>query len=172
MCNRLDWMQREYLLGPDDVVLQKTPASFDVSVWEFFWPLITGARLVLARAGGHKDSAYLRDLIVSEGVTTTHFVPSMLAVFLSETGVDSCTSLRRVICSGPAPTVVRSNEHELVEPGTPMERMVAEVWTEVLGVERLGIDDDSSTSADTRCWPPRWWPSCASDSTATAARSA
>jgi amino acid adenylation domain-containing protein len=101
--NRLDWMQAAYRLGPDDVVLQKTPASFDVSVWEFFWPLLAGARLVLARPGGHRDPAYLRDLIVRERVTTAHFVPSMLAVFLAEEGEDGaerCGSLRRVICSG------------------------------------------------------------------------
>ncbi|MDW5322248.1 non-ribosomal peptide synthetase [Plantactinospora sp. KLBMP9567] len=99
--NRLDWMQRAYRLGADDVVLQKTPAGFDVSVWEFFWPLATGARLVLARPGGQKDAAYLRDLIVAESVTTTHFVPSMLSVFLAE-DLGACQSLRRVICSGEA----------------------------------------------------------------------
>ncbi|WP_307845391.1 non-ribosomal peptide synthetase [Planomonospora sp. ID67723] len=104
--NRLDWMQRAHRLsGGDvgdvgDVVLQKTPAGFDVSVWEFFWPLITGARLLLARPGGHRDAAYLRDLIVERGVTTMHFVPSMLAAFLSEEGIERCTSLRRVVCSG------------------------------------------------------------------------
>ena len=98
--NRLDWMQRTYRLGADDVVLQKTPASFDVSVWEFFWPLIAGARLVLAKPGGHKDAEYLRDLVRTEGVTTLHFVPSMLAVFLGTDGVAGCASLRRVICSG------------------------------------------------------------------------
>ncbi|WP_323747404.1 non-ribosomal peptide synthetase/MFS transporter [Catenulispora rubra] len=98
--NRLDWMQRAFPLGPDDVVLQKTPAGFDVSVWEFFWPLITGARLVLAKPGGHKDAGYLRDLIVGAGVTTAHFVPSMLGVFLGQDGVQDCTSLRRVVCSG------------------------------------------------------------------------
>ncbi|WP_329427994.1 amino acid adenylation domain-containing protein [Streptosporangium sp. NBC_01495] len=98
--NRLDWMQRRYGLTPDDVVLQKTPAGFDVSVWEFFWPLMTGARMVLAEPGGHRDPAYLRDLVASEGVTTTHFVPSMLGIFLSEDGVRDLTSLRRVICSG------------------------------------------------------------------------
>jgi amino acid adenylation domain-containing protein len=98
--NRLSWMQRRYALSPDDAVLQKTPASFDVSVWEFFWPLQTGARLVLAEPGGHKDAAYLRDLIVAERITTAHFVPSMLTVFLGEEGVEAATSLRRVICSG------------------------------------------------------------------------
>ncbi|MER7892982.1 amino acid adenylation domain-containing protein [Micromonospora sp. NPDC094482] len=98
--NRLDWMQKTYRLGPDDAVLQKTPASFDVSVWEFFWPLRVGARLVLAKPGGHKDAGYLRDLLVAEAVTTTHFVPSMLTVFLAEDGVETATALRRVICSG------------------------------------------------------------------------
>ncbi|MFD0787212.1 AMP-binding protein, partial [Micromonospora azadirachtae] len=98
--NRLDWMQRTYRIGPDDAVLQKTPASFDVSVWEFFWPLREGARLVLAKPGGHKDAGYLRDLLVAEAVTTTHFVPSMLTVFLAEEGVEAATALRRVICSG------------------------------------------------------------------------
>ncbi|MFI5836678.1 amino acid adenylation domain-containing protein [Micromonospora sp. NPDC051300] len=98
--NRLLWMQRRYRLDATDAVLQKTPAGFDVSVWEFFWPLLTGARLVLARPGGHKDAAYLRDLIVAEGVTTTHFVPSMLAMFLAEDEIERCATLRRVICSG------------------------------------------------------------------------
>ncbi|MDO3704414.1 amino acid adenylation domain-containing protein [Micromonospora sp. C28SCA-DRY-2] len=98
--NRLDWMQKTYRLGADDAVLQKTPASFDVSVWEFFWPLREGARLVVAKPGGHKDAGYLRDLLVAERVTTAHFVPSMLTVFLAEDGVEAATALRRVICSG------------------------------------------------------------------------
>ncbi|MDQ7802937.1 amino acid adenylation domain-containing protein [Amycolatopsis sp. A133] len=98
--NRLDWMQRAYGLDGSDAVLQKTPASFDVSVWEFFWPLITGARLVLAEPGGHKDAAYLRELLVDEGITTAHFVPSMLTLFLAEAGLEAVTALRRVVCSG------------------------------------------------------------------------
>ncbi|GAA3826866.1 hypothetical protein GCM10022226_54620 [Sphaerisporangium flaviroseum] len=98
--NRLDWMQKRFELGQGDTVLQKTPASFDVSVWEFFWPLLAGARLVLAKPGGHKDAAYLSGLIRAEGVTTLHFVPSMLAVFLADETAGACTSLRRIICSG------------------------------------------------------------------------
>ncbi|MQY10735.1 D-alanine--poly(phosphoribitol) ligase subunit 1 [Streptomyces sp. RB5] len=98
--NRLDWMQRAYPLGEDDAVLQKTPTGFDVSVWELFWPLREGATLVMARPGGHRDGAYLRDAIRRHAITTTHFVPSMLAVFLAEDGVGECASLRRVICSG------------------------------------------------------------------------
>ena len=100
--NRLSWMQDAYRLTTADRVLQKTPFSFDVSVWEFFWPLMTGARLVLARPGGHRDSAYLVELIKQEQITTLHFVPAMLQVFLAERDVETCTSLRRVICSGEA----------------------------------------------------------------------
>ncbi|RKE21815.1 non-ribosomal peptide synthetase/MFS transporter [Streptomyces sp. TLI_171] len=98
--NRLDWMQRSYPLGPADAVLQKTPAAFDVSVWELFWPLREGARLVMARPGGHRDGGYLRDAIRRHAVTTVHFVPSMLAVFLAEDGVEQCTDLRTLVCSG------------------------------------------------------------------------
>ncbi|WP_164003053.1 non-ribosomal peptide synthetase, partial [Pyxidicoccus caerfyrddinensis] len=100
--NRLLWMQQEYGLSAADTVLQKTPFSFDVSVWEFFWPLMTGARLVLARPGGHQEPAYLARLIAEERVTTVHFVPSMLQVFLEEPGLERCTTLKRVVCSGEA----------------------------------------------------------------------
>ncbi|MEU8379033.1 amino acid adenylation domain-containing protein [Streptosporangium sp. NPDC048865] len=100
--NRLLWMQDAYRLTAEDRVLQKTPSSFDVSVWEFFWPLITGAALVVARPEGHRDPAYLAALIRRERVTTLHFVPSMLAVFLEEPSVAGCDSLRRVLCSGEA----------------------------------------------------------------------
>ncbi|MDQ7806472.1 amino acid adenylation domain-containing protein [Amycolatopsis sp. A133] len=100
--NRLLWMQDEYGLTDGDRVLQKTPSSFDVSVWEFLWPLLTGATEVLARPDGHKDPAYLARLIRDRGITTVHFVPSMLQVFLQEPAAGECTSLRRVLCSGEA----------------------------------------------------------------------
>jgi amino acid adenylation domain-containing protein/FkbM family methyltransferase len=100
--NRLLWMQAEYGLDASDRVLQKTPYGFDVSVWEFFWPLITGATLVVARPEGHKDPDYLVDVIRRETVTTVHFVPSMLREFLRHPDAGSCTSLRRVVCSGEA----------------------------------------------------------------------
>ncbi len=102
ICNRLLWMQEAYRLTMDDRVLQKTPFSFDVSVWEFFWPLLSGARLVVARPEGHSDSAYLVRLIAAQGVTTLHFVPSMLHAFLEERDLKRCASLTRVICSGEA----------------------------------------------------------------------
>ncbi|ALN59020.1 linear gramicidin synthetase subunit C [Lysobacter enzymogenes] len=100
--NRLEWMQREYGLQADDAVLQKTPSSFDVSVWELFWPLIRGARLVLARPGGHREPRYLAELIERERITTVHFVASMLDVFVSEASAAQCASLRRIVCGGEA----------------------------------------------------------------------
>ena len=102
ICNRLRWMQEAYGLSADDRVLQKTPFGFDVSVWEFFWPLITGARLVLARPEGHRDPAYLARLVNEESVTTLHFVPSMLEVFVESGAISECRGLRRVISSGEA----------------------------------------------------------------------
>ena len=100
--NRLSWMQRAYHLTAEDAVLQKTPFSFDVSVWEFFWPLITGARLVLAAPGAHHNPAQLVELIKAQGITTLHFVPSMLQAFIEHPGVEVCQGIRRLICSGEA----------------------------------------------------------------------
>ncbi|MFJ6462467.1 amino acid adenylation domain-containing protein [Streptomyces sp. NPDC091387] len=111
--NRLAWMQGEYGLGADDRVLQKTPAAFDVSVWEFFWPLVEGATVVLARPGGHRDPGYLAGLIRARRITMLHFVPSMLAAFTQalESATDHpdwAASLRRVFCSGEALTAAQA----------------------------------------------------------------
>ena len=104
--NRLLWMQNHYPLGKDDVVLQKTPCSFDVSVWEFFWPLLVGARLVMAPPQAHRDPQALQALFARWRVTTTHFVPSMLAAFVASLttpeAVACCAPLRHVFCSGEA----------------------------------------------------------------------
>ncbi|WP_435635616.1 amino acid adenylation domain-containing protein [Pseudomonas solani] len=102
LTNRLCWMQQAYGLNGDDTVLQKTPFSFDVSVWEFFWPLMTGARLVVAAPGDHRDPAKLVALIEQENITTLHFVPSMLQAFLLDPQVERCSSLKRIVCSGEA----------------------------------------------------------------------
>ncbi|MGD0907207.1 MAG: amino acid adenylation domain-containing protein [Candidatus Acidiferrales bacterium] len=102
ICNRLLWGQDRYGLTETDKVLQKTPFSFDISVWEFFWPLMVGARLVVAKPGGHRDPTYLVNLIREQGISVVHFVPSMLRAFLEEPGAASCQSLRHVICSGEA----------------------------------------------------------------------
>jgi len=100
--NRLQWMQGAYGLTTDDRILQKTPYNFDVSVWEFFWTLSYGAALIMAKPGGHKDSAWLVKAINQERVTTIHFVPTMLNVFLEDPGIRTIRSLKRVICSGEA----------------------------------------------------------------------
>ncbi len=101
--NRLLWMQEAYGLGADDRVLQKTPIGFDVSVWELFWPLIAGARLVMAPPGAHQDAAWLARIIRESEITTLHFVPSMLQLFLEGRDVAAAgRSLRRVIASGEA----------------------------------------------------------------------
>ena len=105
--NRLLWMQEAYGLGPSDRVLQKTPFSFDVSVWEFFWPLMTGATLVVAPPGAHQDPAAIATLIERYGITTIHFVPSMLQAFLDVLSPERCGTLRRVICSGEALTAAQ-----------------------------------------------------------------
>jgi len=106
--NRLRWMQHEYSLHSSDVVLQKTPCSFDVSVWEFFWPLIVGARLFMAPPESHRDPEALLNIIRDQAITTLHFVPSMLAAFVASAAMDRKTrvpmfaSVRRVFCSGEA----------------------------------------------------------------------
>jgi amino acid adenylation domain-containing protein len=102
LVNRLLWAQEVYSLGPEDAVLQKAPLAFDFSVWECFAPLIAGARLVLARPGGHRDSAYLARVIAERGVTLAHFVPSMLRVWLEEPGIEGLSSLRQVFSGGEA----------------------------------------------------------------------
>ncbi|QPQ89142.1 amino acid adenylation domain-containing protein (plasmid) [Burkholderia gladioli] len=98
--NRLTWMQTNYAIDETDVILQKTPFGFDVSVWEIFWPLLNGSALALADPEAHKDSSRLIELIVKNSVSTAHFVPAMLSAFLSADAVEQCVSLRRIICSG------------------------------------------------------------------------
>jgi amino acid adenylation domain-containing protein/non-ribosomal peptide synthase protein (TIGR01720 family) len=98
--NRLVWMKDALELTDQDRFLQKSPYGFDASIWEIFWPLFSGARLVVARPGGHKDSDYLIDLIVDKKITAMHFVPSMLQVFLMNKRVERCRSLKRIFCGG------------------------------------------------------------------------
>ena len=121
--NRLLWMQEAYRLTPGDTVLQKTPFSFDVSVWELFWPLLAGARLAFARPGEHRDPAALAGRIAAEGATVIHFVPSLLQVFLEEPEIGRCRTLRRVVASGEAltPELVRRFHERL--PGVSLENL-------------------------------------------------
>lgn len=100
ICNRLSWMQSSHALTQHDRVLQKTPLSFDASIWELFAPLISGATLIVARPGGHQDAGYLADIVAREQVTILQLVPTMLQVFLEEPALKSCRSLRRLFCGG------------------------------------------------------------------------
>jgi natural product biosynthesis luciferase-like monooxygenase protein/amino acid adenylation domain-containing protein/non-ribosomal peptide synthase protein (TIGR01720 family)/FkbM family methyltransferase len=102
IANRLLWMQREFPLGATDRVLQKTPFSFDASIWELFVPLLAGARLVMARPGGHQEPSYLVDAVIEHGVTTLQLVPSLLRPFLDERRAVECRSLTRLYCGGEA----------------------------------------------------------------------
>jgi len=136
--NRLFWMQDEYGLTPQDSVLQKTTFSFDVSVWEFFWPLLVGARLVVARPGGHRDSGYLVRTINEQNITTIHFVPSMLQLFLEDREVGSCKCLKRVICSGEA---------------LPYE--LQERFFRSLGCELHNLYGPTEAAVDVTYWPCR-----------------
>jgi amino acid adenylation domain-containing protein len=136
--NRLIWMQNAYGLGTDDRVLQKTPFSFDVSVWEFFWPLMVGALLVEARPGGHKDPSYLIKVIERERITTLHFVPSMLQAFVRSDGLDKCGSLKRVICSGEA-----------------LSRELEKEFHRRVGKELHNLYGPTEAAIDVSCWECR-----------------
>ncbi|NYI08246.1 non-ribosomal peptide synthetase [Allostreptomyces psammosilenae] len=142
--NRLRWMQHRYRIGAGDRVLQKTPSSFDVSVWEFFWPLMEGATLVVARPGGHRDPAYLSELIRRESVTTCHFVPSMLQVFLAEPTAGECAGvLRRVMCSGEALGAQTVRDFARVLPGVELHNLYGptEASVDVSSWQCLPVDE-------------------------------
>ncbi|MGO4295022.1 amino acid adenylation domain-containing protein, partial [Chitinophaga sp. RAB17] len=116
--NRLLWGQDYFGLDASDVVLQKTTFCFDISVWELFWPLLTGARLVFAQPGGEKDGEYIRRTVERYGVTTIHFVPTMLQIFTEGLTAGACPGLRRVLCSGEALQAghIRSYQDKLTAP--------------------------------------------------------
>ena len=107
--NRLLWMQETFKINNSDTLVQKTPFSFDVSVWEFFWAFMCGARLVVAKPEGHKDVDYLLNLIRKEKITIIHFVPSMLRLFLERANSELCSSLKSVVLSGEALTIDLQN---------------------------------------------------------------
>jgi amino acid adenylation domain-containing protein len=103
ICNHMLWMQADFPLTETDKVLQKTPFSFDASVWEFYAPLLVGAQLVIARPGGHQDSDYLIQVIVEQQITTLQIVPTLLQMLL-ESDIENCKSLKNVFCGGEALT--------------------------------------------------------------------
>jgi amino acid adenylation domain-containing protein/non-ribosomal peptide synthase protein (TIGR01720 family) len=120
LLNRLCWAQDYFKLTSKDKVLQKTTYSFDVSVWELLWPLISGAQLVFAKPGGHKDNVYLKEIIEKEQITMLHFVPSMLEVFLSDLPEEACPSLKQVLCSGEA---LKPSQVELFGQKLPQSKL-------------------------------------------------
>ncbi|WP_330333165.1 amino acid adenylation domain-containing protein [Streptomyces sp. NBC_00536] len=135
--NRLAWMQERFGIDDADRVLQKTPFGFDVSVWEFFWPLSVGAGLAVARPEGHKDPEYLVGLIREQRVSVAHFVPSMLEAFLAEpSAADAAEVLRYVVCSGEA-----------------LSASVRDRFFEVLaGVELHNLYGPTEASVDVTAW--------------------
>ncbi|HZN09361.1 MAG TPA: amino acid adenylation domain-containing protein, partial [Pyrinomonadaceae bacterium] len=102
LCNHMYWMRDAFAFDRADVFLQKTPIGFDASVWEFYMPLMVGAKLVIARPGGHQDSSYLVRTIVEHGVTVIQVVPALLRMLAAEAGFSSCKSLKFVFCGGEA----------------------------------------------------------------------
>lgn len=150
--NRLKWMQDHYPLGANDVVAQKTPCSFDVSVWEFWWPFIAGAKLVMAEPDAHRDPQAMQSFFAHYGVTTTHFVPSMLAAFvasLTPENVDCCKTLKQVFCSGEAlPTALCREWEQLTHVPLhnlygPTEAAVDVSWYPAFGPELAAVEDNS-----------------------------
>ncbi|WP_170275689.1 non-ribosomal peptide synthetase [Paraburkholderia megapolitana] len=121
--NRLHWARSEYTVGPQDRVLQKTSLSFDVSVWEVFLPLLSGAQLVLARPHGHKDSQYLAGLIQARGISIAHFVPSMLQLFLAQVRVGRDFPLRCLLASGEALSSTLQLRTAEVLPGVELHNL-------------------------------------------------
>ncbi len=110
LSNRIIWMKEKLKTNQREIFIQKTPYTFDVSVWEFFLPLTIGAKLVIAKPEGHKDPFYLKEIITEKNVTIIHFVPSMLKVFLETPDIEKCKSLRNVVCSGEALSVNLQNK--------------------------------------------------------------
>ena len=154
--NRLLWMQEAYKLDQSDTVLQKTPYSFDVSLWELFWPLQVGARLAIATPGGHRDTKYMIKTIVEQQVTTLHFVPSMLQLFVEDTNLSKCTSVRRVICSGEAlPRDLQDRLFSVIKPELhnlygPTEAAVDVTWWACDAESELNFIPIGKTIANTQ----------------------
>ena len=118
--NRIEWMQNQYQLSVQDRVLQKTPYSFDVSVWEFFWPLMTGATLVVAQPEKHKDAGYMMNILQQERISVLHFVPSMLSSLISVGVWQATKHLRYVFCSGEALPVSLANKFTTLTPAVAL----------------------------------------------------
>ena len=144
--NRLRWQQHQIPVGEGDRVLHKTPISFDVHVWELYWPLAEGAAVVIAAPDGHRDPAYLARVIAEQSVTAVHFVPTMLSALTSSPaarriladagfGRDREQPLRYVVCSGEA-----------------LQKDQVQAAGEVLGVYPLNLYGPTEAAVDVTFW--------------------
>ncbi|HEU4507241.1 MAG TPA: amino acid adenylation domain-containing protein [Pyrinomonadaceae bacterium] len=136
ICNHMRWMQERFPLTAEDAVLQKTPFSFDASVWEFYAPLFAGGTLVLAQPGGHQDSAYLVKTIADEGVTVLQVVPTLLQMLVQEPGLEQCKDLKRVFCGG-----------EILTRG-----LAAQLQARLPRVEVYNLYGPTEAAIDVTCW--------------------
>ncbi|WP_442937952.1 amino acid adenylation domain-containing protein [Nostoc sp.] len=143
LCNHMFWMQTTFPLTEKDKVLQKTPFSFDASVWEFYAPLLVGGQLLLAQPGGHADTAYLLEVIAQQQVTTVQFVPSLLQILIEQGGLETCHSLKQIFCGGEVLPIALQNDllsnlnvnlHNLYGPTEAC--IDSTFWTCKLGIER------------------------------------
>ena len=123
LVNRIQWMHRQYGATPSDRILQKTPFNFDVSVWEFIWPLTCGATMVVAKPGGHQDPAYLIDLVNQQKISKLHFVPSMLSSLLNQPKLAQCDSIKQLFCSGEALQPEQVQKWQAVLPAAQMHNL-------------------------------------------------
>lgn len=144
--NRLRWQQHQIPVGEGDRVLHKTPISFDVHVWELYWPLAEGAAVVIAAPEGHRDPAYLARVIAEQSVTAVHFVPTMLSALTSSPaarriladagfGHDREQPLRYVVCSGEA-----------------LQKDQVQAAGEILGVYPLNLYGPTEAAVDVTFW--------------------
>jgi amino acid adenylation domain-containing protein len=137
ICNHMRWMQASFPLSAEDAVLQKTPFSFDASVWEFYAPLFAGGRLVLAQPGGQQDSGYLVQTMAAEGVTVLQVVPTLLQMLVQEPGLAECRELKRVFCGG-----------EILTRG-----LAAQLQARLPTVELYNLYGPTEAAIDVTCWP-------------------
>ena len=138
------WMQEFYKLEGADTVLHKAPFGFDVSVWEMFWPLTSGARLVIANPGDHRDPVRLVELIQKHQITTLNFVPSMLQAFLAYEGIEATTKLKHIICGGEAMPAATQKEALQRLSGATLQNLYGPTET-TIHVTQWTCRDDGST---------------------------
>jgi non-ribosomal peptide synthetase component F len=162
ICNHMLWMQEQLPLQATDAVLQKTPFSFDASVWEFYAPLLAGARLVMAQPGGHQDAQYLLEVMEREGVTRLQGVPTLLRMLVSEGELKRCTQLREVFSGGEvlrrelAESLLRAHsEVKLYNLYGPTEATIDTTWQAKCGRAKRWGSGSPLRMCKCMCWMQR-----------------